>query len=228
MRGSGTVDDRSGVARPATRPMASKAESAPKAKEQAGGTRVVRSGETLRKIAGETQYEGVSLEQMLVGLFRKNPDAFIGENINRLKAGAILNLPEKAAVQAVPESEAKKVYLAHASDWNSYRQKLAAGAAKAPAAHEDAATGQASSGKITAKVDEKLPPSEQVKDQVKVSRAEVSGKAGVVPSTADKSAEQIAKDKALKDAQERLATLEKNVDELQKLLELKSQKLAEL
>ena len=228
VRGSASADSRSGVTRPTTRPMVPRAESEPKAKEQVGGTRVVRSGETLRKIAGETQYPGVSLEQMLVGLFRKNPDAFIGENINRLKAGAILNLPEKAAVQAVPESEAKKVYLAHASDWNSYRQKLAASTAKAPAAHEDAAAGQASSGKITAKVDEKVPPAEQAKDQVKVSRAETSGKAGAAPSAADKSAEQIAKDKALKEAQERLATLEKNVDELQKLLELKSQKLAEL
>jgi pilus assembly protein FimV len=41
-------------------------------------------------------------------------------------------------------------------------------------------------------------------------------------------ADQVAKDKALKDAQDRLLSLEKNVNELQKLLELKNQKLAEL
>jgi pilus assembly protein FimV len=32
---------------------------------------------------------------MLVGLFRNNPDAFLGDNVNRLKAGAILNVPEE-------------------------------------------------------------------------------------------------------------------------------------
>lgn len=184
-------------------------------------THVVKAGETLRKIAGENQYQGVSLEQMLVGLFQSNPDAFVGKNINRLKTGAILGIPEKSVVDAIPEAEAKKVYVAHASDWNAYRQKLAAGAAKAPAKAESA--GQVSSGKITAKVEEKTTPAEQAKDQVKVSRTETAGKAGAYAET-----DRIAKDKALQEAQSRLASLEKNVDELQKLLELKNKKLAEL
>jgi Tfp pilus assembly protein FimV len=33
----------------------------------------------------------VSLDQMLVSLFRGNPQAFAGDNMNRLKAGAVLD-----------------------------------------------------------------------------------------------------------------------------------------
>lgn len=202
---------------------------APEASKQDGSkARIVQTGENLRKIAGENQYEGVSLEQMLVGLFQSNPDAFMGKNINRLKAGAILGIPEKSTVESIPEAEAKKVYVAHASDWNAYRQKLAAGVAKAPV-REDAAAAQATSGKITAKVQEKAAPTESSKDQVKVSRTELAAKgAPAGKAGASGEVEQIAKDKALREAQGRLSSLEKNVDELQKLLDLKSKKLAEL
>lgn len=198
----------------------------PKQKPETTGAHVVKPGETLRKIAAENKYDGVSLEQMLVGLFRTNPDAFIAQNVNRLKAGAILNLPEKSAVEAVSPAEARKVYVAQAGDWNAYRQKLAASTAKAPA-KDEAVAAQSSAGKITAKVEEKVAPAEQVKDQVKVSRTEVPAK-GAVAAKAAEAADQLAKDKALKEAQDRLVTLEKNVNELQKLLEMKNQKLAEL
>lgn len=211
---------------PTPRPaLAPKVAAEPRQKMEGGGTHVVRQGETLRKIAAENKYEGVSLEQMLVGLFQNNPDAFVAQNVNRLKAGAILNIPEQSAVESVSPAEARKVYVAQARDWNDYRQKLAASTAKMPAA-EGAAT-QTSAGKITAKVEEKAAPAEQSKDQVKVARTDPAAK-GVVAGKAAEAADQVAKDKALKDAQERLQTLEKNVNELQKLLEMKNQKLAEL
>ncbi len=201
--------------------------SEPAARPAASDTRVVRTGDNLRKIAAETQHDGVSLEQMLVGIFRKNPDAFVGNNMNRLKAGAILGLPDKEAVASIPEGEAKRVFLAQASDWNSYRQKLAAATAAAPV--QDGAGSQTSSGQITARVEEKLAPAEQAKDQVKVARTDVAapGAAGGRGS-AEVEADRIARDKALKEAQDRLAMLEKNVAELQKLVELKNLQLAEL
>ena len=197
-----------------------------KARAEDRNDRVVQPGETLRKIANETKYDGVSLEQMLVGLFRSNPDAFLGENVNRLKAGAILNVPEKSVVESVSPAEARRIYVAQTGDWNTYRQKLAASTSKTAAKADDAGA-QASSGKITAKVEEKLAPAEQSKDQVKVARTDAAAK-GTTDAKAAETAEQVAKEKALKDAQERLAVLEKNVNELQKLLEMKNQKLAEL
>ena len=225
MRGAGAA--------PAETPRAEapKAAVAPRAaaepRKEAAGTQVVQRGDTLRKIAAETKPEGVSLEQMLVGLFRKNPDAFVGENINRLKTGAILAIPDKATVAAIPAAEAHKVYVAQAADWNAYRQRLATAAAAGPA--KEAAAAQEAGGKITARVEDKAAPAEPAKDQVKVSRTEVPSKGvpgGKVSGASEE--ELIAKDKALKEAQERLALLEKNVGELQKLVDMKTQRLAEL
>ncbi|PKO89855.1 MAG: hypothetical protein CVU16_11260, partial [Betaproteobacteria bacterium HGW-Betaproteobacteria-10] len=196
------------------------------AKRVASAGRLVLPGDTLRKIAGENQYAGVSLEQMLVGLFRENPDAFIGQNINRLKAGAILGLPDKLAVEAVSDAEAKHIYVTQTRDWNAYRQRLAASAAKA--AGRDGESTQASAGKIVAKVEEKVAPVEKSQDKVVVSSSETAVNASLAGKAAITEADRLAREKSFKEAQDRLALLEKNVSELQKLVEMKNQKLAEL
>ncbi len=209
--------------------VAPKSEDLPKSNEakitlDKGETHLTRSGETLGKIASANRHDGVSLEQMLVGLYQKNPEAFIGKNLNRLKSGAILSIPEKAEVEAIPESEAKKVLLTQTAAWNAYRQKLALAVSKVPARKET--DSQKSAGKITARVEETMLPAEQARDQVRVSRSEQAAKPAGLAGLSEE--DRIAKDRALKEAGERVAILEKNVSELQKLVDLKNQKLAEL
>jgi pilus assembly protein FimV len=212
------------AAKPASRPKAEvKAEAPAEMKSESADTYKVKQGDNLRKIATANQQEGVSLDQMLVGLLRANKEAFDGGNMNRLKSGKILTVPQKAELEAVSPAEAQKVVVAQAADWNSYRRKLAASAAQAPAG--DDAGRQQVSGKITAKVEDKAVAAVETKDQVRVSRTETGkGKPGAKASDD----ELLAKEKALKDANDRLASLEKNVSELQKLLEMKNQNLAEL
>ena len=226
VRGSAAAPAAGAVPEAARSTPAPRAVAEPK-KTDESGSRVVQRGDTLRKIAGETKYEDVSLEQMLVGLFKKNPAAFSGDNMNRLKAGAILNIPDRATVAAEPKADARKFYEAQAQDWNSYRQKLASLAAKGQPAQEAAA--QTAAGKIAASVAEKPSAVDQAKDQVKVSSTEMASK-GVAGgrSSAAVEADLIAKDRSLTEAQERLALLEKNVSELQKLVDMKTQQLAEL
>jgi len=158
---------------------------------------------------------------MLVALYRNNADAFSANNMNRLRAGAVLQIPSREAAAAIPEAEARRVFRAQSADWNNYRRKLAAAARTAPVA--EASASRAAGGKLSAKVEEQLPSAEQSKDQVKVSRStQAAGKSGVSEE------DLVAKDKALKEAQERVGMLEKNVSELQKLLELKNKSLAEM
>jgi pilus assembly protein FimV len=68
---------------------------------------------------------GVSLDQMLVSLFRNNQDAFDGGNMNRLKAGQDLSIPDAETVGKVSPSDARKEIVAQAADFNAYRQRLA-------------------------------------------------------------------------------------------------------
>ena len=192
------------------------ARSAEKAPAGDPGTHLVERGETLLRIANQRQYASVSLEQMLVGLYRNNRDAFIDNDINRLKAGVILNVPDESTVAAVSQKEARNVYVS-AGDFAAYRRKLAAAAAADARAESPAA--QTAGGQITPKVDEKTPALDSSRDQVKVSRADapVSGEL-----------DRVASDKALQESQARVALLERNLSELQKLLEMKNQRLAEL
>lgn len=207
--------DQKSAAKPAAEPASS----------QPQGKYEVRRGDTLSKIAGANKPEGASLEQMLVALFRANQEAFDGGNMNRLQRGRILAIPESTAVESVTPEEAEKIVKAQSSDWNAYRSRLAALAAKTPVKEGEGK--QQASGKITARVEDKAAAPAEARDQVRLSRKD-SGDAGQGLAGKPSEEDRVARDKALKEANERLALLEKNVANLQKLLELKSQSLAEL
>ncbi|RZJ84298.1 MAG: hypothetical protein EOO64_04225, partial [Massilia sp.] len=88
----------------------------------------VRAGDSLSKVASRTQVSGISLDQMLVGLFRNNPDAFIDGNMNLLKSGAVLQVPGSEALANVPAPEARRIIMAQSADFSAYRQRLASAA----------------------------------------------------------------------------------------------------
>lgn len=189
----------------------------------------VKKGQSLYQIAGEVKPAEVSLEEMLVALYRSNPNAFAGKNMNRLVTGKILNVPSAEEAGKISQPEAKKEIRAQVSDWKAYREKLAAAveAAPAPAAKEEPAK-QAAAGKITTKTEEKAAPKPS-QDVLKLSKAE-AGKGAAAKTGDDKlhamQEDLLAKEKTLKEANERIAQLEKTVKDMQRLLEVKNQNLA--
>ena len=64
----------------------------------AGNQVTVQRGDTAGRIAAANKPDNVSLDQMLVALLRTNPHAFIDGNVNRLRAGAVLALPDAQQV----------------------------------------------------------------------------------------------------------------------------------
>src|SRR5216117_2197146 len=110
-----------------------------------GDTYTVRRGDTLSKIAKEYKPENVSLEQMLVALFRSNESAFDDKNMNRLRSGQILSVPAADQTAGVTQSDAAKVVRVQADDWRTYRDRVAAAAP----ATEAAQGSKAAAGKIT-------------------------------------------------------------------------------
>ncbi|HWJ96304.1 MAG TPA: FimV/HubP family polar landmark protein [Telluria sp.] len=181
----------------------------------------VKAGDTLGRIAGQLKPEGISLDIMLVALYRANPDAFIGNNMNRLKSGQILAVPDADTIRATGDGEARNIVVAHAADFNAYRNKLAGQvAAGAPAAAPQAS--QSAAGKITAKVQERPTAANEAQDQLKLSKAApAQGTGGKGTTSAPEDV--IAKEKALAEAQARVKELERNVSDLEKLMTVKSQ-----
>ncbi len=213
-----------------------KAEDAPKSAarasattEQTGDTYAVKNGDTLQRIAAQHKPDGVSLEQMLVALYRANQDAFAGKNMNRLKTGRILTIPKEGELPLPEAKEAKSEIATHTANWNAYRQKLAEASGASSKEEKGEVATQQSSGKITAKVEEPIKAVEESKDKLEVSRSEEENKKKAGDSaTADE--DKIAKEQAEKEAAERLAA-EKDIAEKQQALEglkIEAEKLAAL
>jgi pilus assembly protein FimV len=184
----------------------------------------VRPGDSLGKIAAQLKPVDVSLDMMLVALYRANPDAFMGNNMNRLKSGRILNVPGADAIRATGEGAAHGVVVAHAADFNAYRNKLA-GQVGASEAVKTPQAGQSAAGKITAKVEERPTAANESQDQLRLSRAAPSTPAG--KGSTMSAEDTIAKQKELDDAQSRVKELERNVSELEKLAQIKNKAGAE-
>jgi pilus assembly protein FimV len=220
------------AAKPAAPATPSPAEAKAPAPQAAAPDRVtVKRGDTLMRIATRVRPDGVSLEQTLVGLYRENTQAFDG-NINRLKAGKTLSVPQAEKVAAIPQKEAVRELKLQADDWRAYRQKLAGAVSAAPDAKP--AAGQASSGKITPKVEDKAKPApEAQKDVLKLSKATppaaaaAAAKADQTRALQEKLRAQeedsIAREKALQESSQRVAMLEKQVQDMQKLVDMKEQ-----
>ncbi|HEY2558400.1 MAG TPA: FimV/HubP family polar landmark protein [Caldimonas sp.] len=170
----------------------------------------VRSGDTLSKIAIHVQRPGVSLDQMLVSLFRSNPDAFSGKNMNRLRAGVVLSVPSAETAQAVPAGEARQVITAQSADFGAYRQRLAE--ATTGAAPEVEPNRRRSGGKVQASVEDKKLAANTSPDQLKLS------KGGATPPSAPGSAEdRMATERQRQAEAARVAELNKNLSDLNRV-----------
>ena len=214
---------------------------APKAQETpvassnvASGPIIVKRGDTLYQIASQAKaadasLSAISLEQMLVALYRANPQAFVGKNMNRLRAGQILRLPEQSELETLPQAQAVKEIRTQVADWHAYRQRLAA----ASVAAKEASPSQGASGKISATVSDQTPAAKEApKVVVRLSKGEAPGDKTAGEGKGTKSAqdkinaqqeETIAQKKAIEENKARAALLEKNIAAMQRLIELKNQ-----
>lgn len=80
---------------------------------------IVEPGQTLSSIASQMDSGSpeFSIDQKMMALYQANPDAFAGGNINRLRAGSELLIPDPAAVQAIDTKLAKDFVESAAQKW---------------------------------------------------------------------------------------------------------------
>ena len=193
----------SAAARP-RRALPPPAEAAPRrpAPSSEGAQVTVQRGDTASRIASAHAIDGVSLDQMLIALLRANPSAFIGGNVNRMKAGAVLSLPTTEQADATSRQEARRAVVAQTRDFNAYRQGLAQRSGSTRVA---AATRSASGG---------------VQAQVQESRTQAPGQDRLTLSRGSDSARtesQVAQSRQAQEQTERVAELNKNISELARL-----------
>uniref|UniRef100_UPI00351C4E5F FimV/HubP family polar landmark protein n=1 Tax=Xylophilus sp. ASV27 TaxID=2795129 RepID=UPI00351C4E5F len=140
---------------------------------------------------------------MLVALLQANPDAFIGNNVNRVRAGAVLEIPDAGQASATPPAEARRIVMAQSRDFNEFRRRLAS---RAPAA--DVGTPQrVASGSVQTEVQDRRPAA-TTPDRLTLSKGSVGAAA---------EAERVAQASQARDSAARAAELSKNLSDLNRL-----------
>ena len=165
---------------------------------------VIRKGDTAGRIAARLRTENRTPEQLMLALLQANPDAFVAQNINRLKAGAQLTLEPLPDSQALSADAAAREVARQAATYAAWRRGLAA-TTGGPAEQKPAKTDE---GRSTNK---KVGPAPQTskapagKDELKLGAAKEKDKA---------EAEKLAAEMQEKEDSERKAELAKNIEAL--------------
>jgi pilus assembly protein FimV len=195
-------------------PAASKAPvaSAPTAPE---GTLNVERGDTLSELALQLVGDGVTLNQAMAAIYEANKASFINGSVHLIREGAQIQVPNRAALRARNANEALLI-LAQNDDRNvysAYARQIGLLTVDNQLAAADATSAQ---GSITPQDQAPKANAGAPADRLQIAPGSAQG-----ASNADTNAEElVAKNKALAEANERIALLEKNVSDLQRLLDM--------
>ena len=165
---------------------------------------VIQKGDTARQIAARLGTENRTAEQLMLALLRANPNAFVAQNINRLKAGAKLTLEPLPDPQSLSTDAAAREVARQAATYAAWRRGLAAKTGDPV----DQAPAQNSEGRSTNKKVGPAPETSKTpvsKDELKLGAAKEKDKA---------EAEKLAAEMQAKEDSERKAELAKNIDAL--------------
>lgn len=213
-----------------SQPVTKKAPAPTEVTEPAGAV-TTEKGDTLYAIARQMKPDNVSTEQMLAALYQSNQQAFDGKNMNRLKVGKIIRLPDQATLESMSRAQAKHFVAEHTTQWLAYKNALG----KVVQEAAPVATGghtQQSAGKIGAAGEKPAPQAKAGKDVLKLSAGDEKSTAqadkamGKQASTAAQE-DATAKANAIKEEQSRAAALEKQVADMKKLMEMKNSAMAQ-
>ncbi|MDX9669995.1 MULTISPECIES: FimV/HubP family polar landmark protein [unclassified Pseudomonas] len=180
--------------------------------------------DTLWEIAAKARTGG-SVQQTMLAIQALNPDAFIDGNINRLKTGQVLRLPDSVESTALPQSKAIAEVAAQNDAWRQGRRYVAKpGTGQQQLDATKRSRSNAGSGQ-NAKDNLSLVSAESAKARGK-------GPAGDAKALSNKLAvTQESLDTTRRDNEElksRMTDLQSQLDKLQRLIELKNNQLAKM
>ena len=109
----------------------------------------VKQGDTAWSLADELRPDqSVSIEQMMLALLRTNPESFIKDNVNGLKRGFILRVPERSEITSVSQADAVAMVRQQNALWREYQQIAGSGSSAAGVAKSGTDKSAASKTKV--------------------------------------------------------------------------------
>jgi pilus assembly protein FimV len=143
------------------------------------------------------------MDQMLLAMLKANPHAFIQGNVNLVRAGAQLRMPSEEEALQVPRAQARRIVLAQNRDFAEYSRRLAQSALLV-----DGKNTREIAGKVGVEKPKELSASTP-QDRLTLSNASIQN---------DGAEAALAAAREAKDAQDQLAELNKNLQDLEALV----------
>lgn len=171
--------------------------------------------DTLWEIAARSS-KGGSVHQTMLAIQALNPDAFINGNINQLKTGQVLRLPDQQQIQSIPQAQAVKETSEQYAAWRQGRRL-------GPQARQLDATRREAVQPAPAKIAQQ--------DNLKLVAPTGKGAAGDKALSDKLAMTQENLDASRREGDElksRMSDLQSQLDKLQRLIELKNDQLARL
>jgi len=200
---------------------------APAASSFTGDSYQVKKSETLWSIADSVRpNDDIGVSQMMLALQKANPDAFTKNNINGLKSGVVLRIPDLADIQAFDRDNAVQVAKQQNQLWRSAQDNLTTSATPTgTTTTTPSSTSQPAGSSVTQESTVKL-----VTPDSKASGTQGAGSDdGVSAEQLALANEQLAsKSTENEKLQERVKSLEDQIGSMERLLELKDDSLSDL
>ncbi len=172
------------------------------------------SNDTLWSIASKVRTDrSISIHRAMVALYEENPQAFMQGNINRLKRGAELRIPSAEAFQQVSQREALRLIREHELAWRSGTD-----------INQTVVDTSRSSSRSVAQTN---PPAQQSgRLSLATEEQEETGTGGSNAAIAEE--ENLVLKQQKEELEEEKRNQEERIEQLERLLELKNEQLAEI
>ena len=217
-------------ARPVTAPVRTAA--APASSADSYGP--VRRNETLWTIANRVRPgSDISVDQMMHALLRENPQAFMNNNINQLKAGATLRIPDREQIMSITTNEARAESNRQAREWRDGQSAPVQEPEPQEAPPEEPEAVAETEVETESLLQLTAPEDDAIEGAATASsgdpQAAESGSAAGLNNQLALAAEEAEASKARsEELQTRVTELEQQIETMKRLLELKDDALADL
>ena len=192
----------------------------------------IKAGDTAWSLADAMRPDqSISVPQMMVALLRANPESFINENINGLKRGYILRVPDYDQIAAVDQAEARAMVREQAALWRQYQQSQSGGEPVSAMQVDASAVAGDDGAVITGEEDEAYleivsagsgSSTSSSKDPTQMTAAELRAELALARERVE--TEQVEKE-AL---QQRVDMLQQHVDKMKGMLSIEDEELSQV
>ena len=190
----------------------------------------ITNDDTAWSIAKRYRHQGVTMAQMLMGLLKANPNAFVDGNINHMRNGQILRIPSKQEVLDIEKQQAQQEFRQQKDAWMTKRtEALKALPSKTKAAKKPVQTRVVKEPEAQLRIatsSETADKKQGAGDGVGTAKApeirQLRDKLAVAQESAEASRQQS------ETLRSRMDDLEARLADMQRLLQLKDEQLAQL